>query len=165
MITELAMSHDVHAHTLLERIPMLRHPCDLDLLAFFARHPRTLLASEQLARLLGYHANEIARSLDVLLAAGLLTRTQSPVRAARMYVFATAGSDGECVTALVALASTREGRLALRRVLVTSPAERTDRSATQGRGYPAGAMTCAAVSGPAHNGDDHGHTVGRAPEE
>jgi hypothetical protein len=36
-------------------------PCDLDLLIFFARHPRILLASEQLAVLLGYESSSSRR--------------------------------------------------------------------------------------------------------
>ncbi|MGH9330461.1 MAG: hypothetical protein ACRD09_08465 [Vicinamibacterales bacterium] len=58
---------------------------------FFARHPRTLLISEQLAVWLGYELKQIAGSLDVLMAAGLLTRTQNPTHAARLYVFAIKG--------------------------------------------------------------------------
>lgn len=119
--------------TLLNRIPALRRPCDLDLLVFFARHPRTLMTSEQLARLLGYKLNEIARSLDVLLKAGLLTRTQKPARLARMYVFATGGTNGGWLPTFVEFASTRDGRLALRRELIYSSAERTDGRATQAR--------------------------------
>jgi hypothetical protein len=118
------------AHILLNRIPALQHPCDLDLLVFFAKHPRTLMTSEQLARLLGYQLNEMARSLDVLLEAGLLTRTQNPPRAARMYVFAINGANEGWPPELVQLASTREGRLALRRVLMHS-ARSTDGPPTQ----------------------------------
>jgi hypothetical protein len=118
------------AHILLNRIPALQRPCDLDLLVFFAKHPRTLMTSEQLARLLGYQLNEMARSLDVLLEAGLLTRTQKPPRAARMYVFAINGANEGWPPELVQLASTREGRLALRRVLMHS-ARSTDGPPTQ----------------------------------
>jgi hypothetical protein len=67
-------------------------PCDLDLLVFFAKHPRTMMANEQLARLLGSQRDEIAQSLDVLLATGLLTRTPNPIRQAPM-LFATDGVD------------------------------------------------------------------------
>jgi hypothetical protein len=65
------------AHRLLDRIGVLNNPCDLDLVIFFAGHPRSLLASESLASFLGYELKEIADSLDTLLAAGLLTRAQS----------------------------------------------------------------------------------------
>jgi hypothetical protein len=118
------------AHILLTRIPALQRPCDLDLLVFFAKHPRTLMTSEQLAGLLGYQLNEMARSLDLLLEAGLLTRTLNPPRAARMYVFAINGANEGWPPELVQLASTREGRLALRRVLMHS-ARSTDGPPTQ----------------------------------
>ncbi len=113
------------ARVLLDRLPALERPCDLDLLVFFARHPRTLMRSEQLARLLGYELNEIARSLDTLLRAGLLTRAQNRTRPVRMYVFAAGGSYDEVPT-LVELASAREGRLALRRALTGSTTGRAD---------------------------------------
>jgi hypothetical protein len=62
------------ARTVLTQVPALECASDLDLAVFFAAFPRTFLASEQLARLLGYQITEIARSLDVLLA-GYLTRS------------------------------------------------------------------------------------------
>ena len=105
------------ARTLLNHIPALQRPCDLDLLVFFARHWRALLSSEHLARLLGYPPQEIARSRDVLVAAGLLTREQDPTRAERMYVFEAAGINGEVLPAILTLASTPGGRLTLRRAL------------------------------------------------
>jgi hypothetical protein len=105
------------ARELLAQVPALQHPCDLDLFMFFAKHPRTLIASEQLARMLGYQLKEIARSLDILLAAGMLARTQHPSRLARMYVFAKVDTDERWLRELVELASSREGRLTLRRAL------------------------------------------------
>ena len=109
------------ARRLLDRIPVLKHACDLDLLVFFARHPRSLLASESLACFLGYGIKDIAESLDVLLGAGLLKRAQTPAHAARLYVFALNGAqvgpDGGWLPALLEMASTRQGRLALRESL------------------------------------------------
>ena len=105
------------AQTLLDRIDALGHPCDLDLLIFFVKHPRTLLASEQLATFMGYDIKQLAQSLDVLLGAGLVTQSQTPAQVARMYVFATGGIHEGWLPALVTLASTRAGRLALLRVL------------------------------------------------
>ena len=102
---------------LLDRIGVLRHTCDLDLLMFFARHPRTLLTSEQLAAWLGYDLKEIAGSLEMLLEAGLLTRTQNPAHAARMYVFVVGGSSDNWVPPLLKLASTRAGRLVVKEEL------------------------------------------------
>ena len=127
----MSANKDDRARTLLKRLPALQRPCDLDLLVFFAKHQRTLMSSEQLARLLGYQLKEIARSLDVLLAADFLTRTENPARLARMYVFATGGTNDGSLPTVVELASTREGRLALRRALTHSPAGCTDGLAAQ----------------------------------
>jgi hypothetical protein len=91
--------------------------CDLDLLIFFARHPRVLLTSESLASFLGYDLKDIADSLEVLMATGFLTRAQTIAHAARLYVFAPDDTSGDWLPSLVALVSTREGRLALRRTL------------------------------------------------
>ncbi len=115
------------ARRLLARIPVLKHACDLDLLVFFARHPRSLLASESIASFLGYGIKDIALSLDVLLGAGLLKRAQSPAHAARLYVFAPSGGqvgpDGGWLPPLLEMASTRQGRLALREALRRRSAE------------------------------------------
>ena len=93
---------------LLESIGTLRHSCDLDLLLFFHRHPRSLLTSERLAVYVGYDLNQIARSLDVLTEAGLLERSQNPTHAARMYLLKT--PETGWLGSLLAIASTREGR-------------------------------------------------------
>lgn len=102
---------------LLDRIGDIRHPCDLDLLVFLARHPCTLMSSEQLAVFLGYEVQRLAASLDTLLAAGLVARTPNVTHAARMFVFQPGGSSPEWLPALLAEASTRSGRLALIREL------------------------------------------------
>ena len=106
------MSHEDARH-LLARVGVLRHRSDLDLLIFFARHPRALLTSEQIAAFLGHELTQIADSLEILLEAGLVTRTQNRTHAARLYVFALDGSTGEWLPSLLRLASTRSGRLAL----------------------------------------------------
>ena len=111
------MTHE-DARRLLARIGCTR-VCDLDLLIFFARHPRALLASEALAGFLGYDLKDIADSLEVLMAAGLLTRAQTPAHAARLYVFSP-DSSGDWLPSLMVLASTRDGRLALRQGLRAS---------------------------------------------
>ena len=111
-----------HARTLLNRIPAtVQHTSDLDLLVFFARHSRTLMTSGDLARLLGYQIKEIAKSLEVLLKAGLLTRTQNPTSARRLYVFETGGTNSAWLPAFVEFASTREGRMDLSRALTQKP--------------------------------------------
>jgi hypothetical protein len=111
-----------HTRTLLNAIPALKRPCDLDLLVFFAKHSRALLSPEQLARLLGYDLKEVARSLDVLLAAGYLTRSpkQNRARPARMYVFSDDAMNAGPLPAIVRLASSRKGRTALRLALTPS---------------------------------------------
>ena len=93
---------------LLASIGTLRHPCDLDLLLFFHRHPRSLLTSERLAAYVGYDLNQIARSLDLLTEAGLLERSQNPTHAARMYLLKT--PETGWLGSLLAIASTRAGR-------------------------------------------------------
>jgi hypothetical protein len=102
-----------HAQRLLDRIGVLQHPCDLDLLFFFARHPRTLLASEQLAVLLGYEFKQLAVSLDLLVGAGCVTRTPNQTGAAHMHLFDAGAPCHEWLPDLLQVASTREGRLAM----------------------------------------------------
>ena len=104
------------AQVFLNRIGVLKHSCDLDLLVFFARHPRALLTSEQLASWLGYELVQVADSLEVLMRAGLLTRTQNPAHAARLYVL-DFNTGGDWFPEFLALASTRVGRLAMREAL------------------------------------------------
>ena len=110
------------ARRLRDRIDFLGNPCDLDLLVFFARHPRTLLSSERLAILLGYEFTEVAASLDVLQRAGLITVSPNPLDTAHVFVFTTGDQGAGWLTDLVQLASTREGRLALVRALRERPA-------------------------------------------
>lgn len=109
------------AQRLLEEVGIIRQPSDLDLLLFFARHRRALLTSDKLASLLGYDAKRIAESLDVLLTAGLLKRTQNPLLPSRLYVFTLPGRDGGWLPSLLKLASTREGRLELIEALPELP--------------------------------------------
>ena len=95
----------------LARTPIIKNACDLDLMIFLHRHPRTLLTSEQLAGFVGYNLNEIASALDAVIEAGLLARTkQQSMHAARMFVLLLDGPQGEEVRALLEIGSTREGR-------------------------------------------------------
>jgi DNA-binding MarR family transcriptional regulator len=103
------------AKYLLAQAGVIYSACDLDLLVFLHRHPRTLLTSEQLAALAGYTMNEVAKSLDVFIEAGLLERIQSPTHAARMLVLN--GPAGGELQALLKLASTRQGRRNLLEIL------------------------------------------------
>lgn len=96
---------------LLARAPVIRNACDLDLLVFLRRHPRTLLTSEQLAGFVGYNIKEIAKALDAFIDAGLLERTaQQSTHAARMFLLRLDGPQGGGVRTLLELASTRQGR-------------------------------------------------------
>ncbi len=117
------------ARRVLERIAVVRDKCDLDLLIFFVLHPRALLASEQLAAFVGYELPRISASLDTLIGARLLTRAQSPNHAARLYVFTPDQIGGDWLPSLTRLASTREGRLALKEAL-RRDAEGTGNAAT-----------------------------------
>ncbi len=109
------------ARRLVARVDVIRRPSDLDLLIFFARHPRTLLASEQLAAFLGYGIKEIAGSLDTLVSAGLISRTATPLHAARLYELPLDHPiRGGWLPALLQLASTREGRLAMMTAAATA---------------------------------------------
>jgi len=108
---------------LLDRAGIFRHACDLDLLLFFVAHSRSLLASESLAAYLGYELKQIADSLEVLLAAGLLKRTQTSAHAARLYVLEARATNHEWLPSLLEIASTRQGRAALRKTLARRAGE------------------------------------------
>ncbi|MCA1587085.1 MAG: MarR family transcriptional regulator [Acidobacteria bacterium] len=113
---------------LLGSIGVLRHPCDLDLLLFFHRHPRAILTSERLAAYVGYDLNQLARSLDLLTNAGLVERSQNPTHDARLYVLTT--PETGWLRSVLDIASTREGREKLIRTIKTVGAqEATDQGA------------------------------------
>jgi hypothetical protein len=133
------MSIEQRARRLLERMAVLEHPSDLDLLIFFARHPHSLLSSEHLAALLGYDIKLIAASLDLLVAAGLVTRTQSARHAARLFVLSDGGTHREWFPDLLTIASNREGRLALLELLRAPSA--ADRPASENDLEEAGSPT------------------------
>ena len=103
--------------TLLDRIQSIRHACDLDLLLFFFRHPCALLTTDQIVAALGYDRDRIAGSLDGLIDAGLLTRSQQSKQAAGLYmVQLCAGPDG-LLSSLLEIAATRPGRQQIMRLL------------------------------------------------
>ena len=95
---------------LLADIPVIRAACELDLLVFLHRHPRTLLTNEQLAAFVGYDVKQIAKAIDAFIDAGLLKRTQNAMHATRMYLLVLEGPQGKVLMALLELASTRQGR-------------------------------------------------------
>lgn len=99
---------------LLTQASVIQSSCDLDLLVFLHRHPRTLLTSEQVAGFVGYPLKNIAQALDTFIEAGLLARTaQQSAHAARMFLLLLDGPQGGGVEALLQLASTRQGRHAV----------------------------------------------------
>ena len=104
----------------------LNHPCDLDLLLFFRRHPDSLTTSEQLAKFAGYDLRQIGRSLDALVEHQLVLRSQNPTHAARRYRLAPI-VEGEWLHRLLRVADTLNGRRELRRLLKdgASPPEST----------------------------------------
>ena len=106
---------------MLEQIRGVRHECDLDLLLFFYRHPRALLASEQIVACVGYPGERVAKSLDGLIEAGLLTRSQNPSHAARLYVLVPDAIPGGVLASFLKIAATREGRLQVMRLLRGDP--------------------------------------------
>ena len=109
------MSED--AEDVLARLPYLGHRCDLDLLVFFHRHPRVLLTSERLVAVLGYDLNQITASLETLIAAKVVTRTQHQTTGARMYAFEVSDNDNDSLAQLLRTASARAGWLAIIRAL------------------------------------------------
>jgi hypothetical protein len=122
------MNPEQRARQLLHAVE-ISHLCDLDLLVFLARHPRTLLASEQLAGLIGVDLPQIAESLETLVRSGFLKRTARLSHSAPMYVFAPDGPGNAPLASLVQFVSTRDGRLAIRRALARRSADEGTRGA------------------------------------
>ena len=102
-----------------ESVGPLRHPCDLDVLLFFHRFPRVLLTSERLAQYVGYDMKKVGKSLEILIAARLITRSLNPSNDARFYVL-TADHSLEWLHALLSAASSPNGRARLVRMLKES---------------------------------------------
>lgn len=106
---------------LLGSLRAIRHPCDLDLLLFFYRHPRALLTAESLVSYLGHDHGRVAKSLDGLIAAELLMRSQNPSRSARLYELNLDGRPGDPLTSLLKIAATPQGRKEVMRLLAPGP--------------------------------------------
>ena len=115
------MTTDNSVRSSLKRLRGIQHACDLDLLLFFSRHPRALLTSEQLVAYLGYDRDRVAKSLDGLIDAGLLARSQNPSHTARLYVLERSGPLGGALASLLKIAATREGRQLVLRLLEPGP--------------------------------------------
>src|ERR1051326_4669861 len=120
------------AGLLVEKAAIFRHPCDIDLLLFFVGHPRTLLSSESLATFLGYQLKQIADSLEVLLGAGLIKRTQTTAHAARLYLLVIDGAHHPWLPSLLEMASTRKGRILLKKALTPGRVEKGDQPSVSG---------------------------------
>src|SRR5438094_8019633 len=95
---------------LLDRIGCLRHPCDLDLLLFFSRHPRAYLLTERLAAYVGYELPQVAQSLETVITAGLLRRSPDSTHPARLYVLTPGSTRCGGLSSLLRIAATRRGR-------------------------------------------------------
>jgi hypothetical protein len=104
---------------LLQRMPGIRHPCDLDLLLFFRRHPCALLAAEQIAACLGYGIDQVAKSLDGLTAAALLDRSRHSSHGAWLYRLEL--DHRPELSSLLNIAVTCEGRRDVMRLLGPEP--------------------------------------------
>ena len=108
--------------TLLDSLGAVRHRCDVDLLLFFYRRPRALLTAESLVSYLGQDHDCVAKSLDGLIAAGLLTRSQNPSRSARLYELNLDGRPGGSqLASLLKIAATPQGRKEVMRLLAPRP--------------------------------------------
>lgn len=106
---------------MLDRLRAIRRACDLDLLLFFYRHPCALLTAEQLVAYLGHDREQVAKSLDGLIEAGLLRRSQSPAHAARLYVLELDAIPGGVLRSFLKIVATRPGRLEALRLLTPGP--------------------------------------------
>ena len=101
-------------------LAVLKSSCDLDVLRFFHRHPRAFLNTLDLAQRVGYDTSEIDASIETLLMAGLVTSFKPREGAtARLYEF-TPGRWATVLPRLLWVASTADGRRALRRALIHS---------------------------------------------
>jgi hypothetical protein len=106
---------------LLDRIRCLSHPCDVDLLLFFYRHPRAFLITERLAQYVAYDLPQVAQSLETLIGAGLLQRSPDSTHPAQLYVLPRGSPLGGWVSSLLRVAAKREGRLAIIHALKERP--------------------------------------------
>lgn len=107
--------------SLLNELGGIQHKCDVDLLLFFYRHPRALLTAESLVSYLGHDHDRVAKSLDGLIVAGLLTRSQIPSRSVRLYELNLDGRAGSQLASLLKISATSQGRKEVMRLLSPGP--------------------------------------------
>lgn len=118
---------------MLDRIHGIRHAADLDSLLFFYRYPAALLTSEQIVAYLGYDRERVAKSIEGLIDAGLLTRSQNHTHAARLYQLQMHARPGGLLSSFLKIAATRGGRQEALRLLAGEPAPGPESQlATQG---------------------------------
>lgn len=98
-------------YDLLERINSVQDQTDIDLLLFFFRHPNAFLTVEFLAAAVGHDRGRVEKSLEGLIEAGLIEQTKGRTLATHSFLFRPAAR--ESVVALLEIASSRPGRLAL----------------------------------------------------
>jgi hypothetical protein len=116
--------NDKEIEAMLARNPIVAGACELDLLVFLYRHPRTLLTNEQLAAFVGYDMKQIARVTDVFIEAGLLERTQNSMHAARMYLLLLEDPRTGGLKTLLDIASTQQGRREIIAILRPAKSDR-----------------------------------------
>lgn len=112
---------DSETHEALERLKVIQHVCDLDVLMFLHRHPRALLGLDQLAAYIGCARERVEQSLENLIADGLVIRRQKPPSAVPMFLLVRDGGQDQRLETLLAIASTRNGRLSILQALATAP--------------------------------------------
>lgn len=81
------------------------------------RHPRAFLLGERLAQYVGYELPQVTQSLETLITAGLLRRSQDSTQLAGLYVLTPDSTLGGWLASLLRFATTREGRLAVNQAL------------------------------------------------
>jgi hypothetical protein len=116
--------NDKVIEAILARNPVVAGACELDLLLFLYRHPRTLLTNEQLAAFVGYDTKQIARAMDAFIGAGLLERKQTSLHAARMYLLLLESPQTGGLQTLLDFASTQQGRRDILQIMISDGSDR-----------------------------------------
>ena len=109
--------------SLLNRVHSICDACDLDLMLFFHRHPRTLLSNDSLTAFVGYDREKIAQSLERLIAGGLLKQIRGPSNTVNLHVLERGGLALETLERLLDFAYTGNGRGCVMRLLA-APSKR-----------------------------------------
>lgn len=86
------------------------------------------MTSEQIAAFVGREMKLVAEALDTFIIAGFVERLHNPTHAARMYLLVVHGPEGKGLNRLLELASTRQGRHEILKVL-NSGASRSEEQA------------------------------------